>query len=220
MPDKFRMRFEKTGRAIYISHLDLMHTLQRSFSRAGLRIKYSEGFNPHPIFSIALPLSVGTSSVCELMDFRLEGDMDPSGIAPALNAALPEGILIKEVYIPERKAALLKFLELQGRFEYDTAEASAMAEELTSFFSADSLVISKKSKRGFSDFDVISGIRSVSFEAEEGLVRVHAVVSAQEPTFNPDLFCETLRQLAPHLVPDFAAFTRIETYDAEMQVFR
>ena len=32
---KLRMRFEKTGRAVYISHLDLMHTLQRGFLRAG-----------------------------------------------------------------------------------------------------------------------------------------------------------------------------------------
>ena len=55
--DKLRMRFEKTGRAIYISHLDLMHTLQRAFSRAGFRIKYSEGYNPHPVISIALPLN-------------------------------------------------------------------------------------------------------------------------------------------------------------------
>ena len=43
--DKLRLRFEKTGRAVYISHLDLMATMQRAFSRAGLELKYSEGFN-------------------------------------------------------------------------------------------------------------------------------------------------------------------------------
>ena len=35
--DKLRLRFTKTGRAVYISHLDLMHTMQRAFSRAGSR---------------------------------------------------------------------------------------------------------------------------------------------------------------------------------------
>ena len=45
--DKMRLRFEKTGRAIYISHLDMMRTMQRVFARAGLELKYSEGFNPH-----------------------------------------------------------------------------------------------------------------------------------------------------------------------------
>ena len=48
MSDKLRLRFEKTGRAVYISHLDLMHTMQRAFNRAGYHLKYSEGFNPHP----------------------------------------------------------------------------------------------------------------------------------------------------------------------------
>ncbi|MBR0161183.1 MAG: DUF2344 domain-containing protein, partial [Oscillospiraceae bacterium] len=66
--DKLRLRFEKTGRAVWISHLDLMTTMQRAFSRAGYELQYSEGFNPHPLISILLPLSVGAGSVCELMD--------------------------------------------------------------------------------------------------------------------------------------------------------
>ena len=53
---KCRVVFEKTGRAKYISHLDLMRTFQHSFIRAGIRIKHTEGFNPHPYISIALPL--------------------------------------------------------------------------------------------------------------------------------------------------------------------
>ena len=117
--DKLRMRFEKTGRAIYISHLDLMHTLQRAFSRAGFRIKYSEGYNPHPVISIALPLSVGTSSFCELMDFRLLTDEEGKTVAERLNSVLPEGIHVLEVYPAERKTAELKWLKLDGRMEYD-----------------------------------------------------------------------------------------------------
>ena len=74
MSDKLRLRFEKTGRAVYISHLDLMHTMQRAFNRAGYRLKYSEGFNPHPQIAIALPLSVGMASLCEIMDFKLKSE--------------------------------------------------------------------------------------------------------------------------------------------------
>ena len=71
--DKLRLRFEKAGKAIYISHLDLMRVVQRVFLRAGVPLRYSEGFNPHPLISICLPLSVGTESFCELMDFRVRG---------------------------------------------------------------------------------------------------------------------------------------------------
>ena len=67
---KIRLFYKKLGRAVYISHLDLMRTLQRAFLRAGYSLKYSEGFNPHPVISILLPLSVGASSECELMDFE------------------------------------------------------------------------------------------------------------------------------------------------------
>ena len=59
--DKYRLLFSKTGRAVYISHLDLMRTLTRAFLRAECRLKYSEGFNPHPQISIALPVSVPAS---------------------------------------------------------------------------------------------------------------------------------------------------------------
>ena len=48
----------------------------------------------------------------------------------------------------------------------------------------------------------------------------HAVIAAQEPTLNPALLPDALRQLAPALAPDFAKFTRIENYLADMRVFR
>ena len=59
---KLRLRFAKEGRAVYISHLDLMRTMQRAFLRAEYPLKYSEGFNPHAQISIVMPLSVGTSA--------------------------------------------------------------------------------------------------------------------------------------------------------------
>ena len=103
--NKLRMRFSKTGRAIYISHLDLMATMQRAFSRAGSRLQYSEGFNPRPQISIALPLSVGTASLCELMDFRLLEEVDITSLIERLNATMPEGIEVQEIYEPSRKNA-------------------------------------------------------------------------------------------------------------------
>ena len=87
-----RVWFSKTGDSAYISHLDLMRTMQRGFLRAGYKLKYSEGFNPHAQISIALPLSVGTGSLCELMDFRLEDESDLSELPEKLTAVLPEGI--------------------------------------------------------------------------------------------------------------------------------
>ena len=218
--DKLRLRFSKTGRAIYISHLDLMHTMQRAFSRAGYALKYSEGFNPHPQISIALPLSVGTASRCEIMDFKLKEDPDPAELPRKLTAALPEGIEVLEVYEPERKTAQLKWLAVDGVMEYDERCPAEMADALSAFYAREAVVITKKTKRGVGETDIRPGIREISFAPGEKAVSVKAVISAQEPTINPELLAEALRQFAPELAPDFAGFVRIETYDADGKVFR
>ena len=125
--DKLRLRFSKTGRAVYISHLDLMRTMQRSFLRAGYQLKYSDGFNPHPQISIALPLSVGAGSLCELMDFRMEGEPDLAAMPERLTAMMPEGIRALEAYEAERKPSQIKWLRVEGVFEYDARDAALMA---------------------------------------------------------------------------------------------
>ena len=220
MSDKLRLRFSKTGRAVYISHLDLMQTMQRAFSRAGCALKYSEGFNPHPLISIALPLSVGAASLCELMDFRLREEAELSELPARLTAALPEGVEVLEAYEAERKSAEIKWLKIEGRFEYDNRDPAAMAEKLREFFAQDSIVITKKTKRGMGESDIRPAIRSIGFEPTADAVSLKALISAQEPTLNPELLAESLRQLRPELAPDFAKFIRVETFDKDMNLFR
>ena len=220
MSDKLRLRFEKTGRAVYISHLDLMHTMQRAFNRAGLPLKYSEGFNPHPQIAIALPLSVGTGSLCEIMDFKLKGEADLQELPERLTAVMPEGIRVLEVYEPQRKVAELKWLRVEGRFDYDERDPAEMAAALEEFYRQEAIVITKKTKRGMGETDIRPGIREIRFTPGKKEVNITSLISAQEPTINPELLAEALRQRKPELAPDFAKFTRIETYDAGMQVYR
>ena len=222
MSDKLRLRFEKTGRAVYISHLDLMHTMQRAFNRAGLPLKYSEGFNPHPQIAIALPLSVGTASLCEIMDFKLKGEETPdlAALPERLSAVMPEGIRVTEAYSYTRKVSELKWLAIRGVLEYDERDPAEMAEMLRAFYAQEAIVITKKTKRGMGETDIRPGIREISFTPGEKSVDITTTLSAQEPTINPELLAEALRQLRPELAPDFAKFTRIETYDADMQVYR
>ena len=220
MSDKLRLRFEKTGRAVYISHLDLMHTMQRAFNRAGYALKYSEGFNPHPQIAIALPLSVGTGSLCEIMDFKLKEEPDLAELPARLSAVMPEGIRVTEAYEFTRKVSELKWLQVEGVFEYDERDPREMAEELAAFYAGESIRITKKTKRGMGETDIRPGIRELHFTPGERLVNITAILSAQEPTINPELLAEALRQLRPELAPDFAKFTRVETYDADMKVYR
>ncbi len=220
MPEKLRVRFAKEGRAVYISHLDLMRTMQRAFQRANLPLKYSEGFNPHPILSILLPLSVGMSSGCELMDIQLTEETDLAAMPGKLTEVMPEGIRVLEAYPEGRKVKELKWLRISGSLEYDAADPQVMRDGLQAFFARESIVIRKKTKRGEGESDIAPAIRSIGFKEGEECVELSAVISAQEPTLNPDHLIAALRQLAPALAPDFAEFTRLEVYDAEMKIFR
>lgn len=218
--DKYRMLFSKTGRAVYISHLDLMRTVTRVFMRAECKLKYSEGFNPHPNISIALPLSVGCESVCEIMDFKMREDMPCEEIRKRLMTQFPEGIEVIDVYEAGRKVKEIKWLRISGVFEYDERDAAAMAEKLNEFYSTESIVITKKTKRGMGESDIRPAIREIAFERNGSDVFMNAVISAQEPTLNPELIADALRQLAPDIAPDFAKFKRLEIFDENMQVFR
>ena len=218
--DKYRMLFSKTGRAVYISHLDLMRTVTRAFMRAECKLRYSEGFNPHPNISIALPLSVGCESVCEIMDFKMREDMPCEEIRKRLMTQFPEGIEVIDVYEAGRKVKEIKWLRISGVFEYDERDAAAMAEKLNEFYSTESIVITKKTKRGMGESDIRPAIREIAFERNGSDVFMNAVISAQEPTLNPELIADALRQLAPDIAPDFAKFRRLEIFDENMQVFR
>ena len=89
---KARMKFAKEGRAKYISHLDLMHAMQRSMARCQMPLWFTEGFNQHAYVSVALPLSTGYSGECEFLDFNITAEAVPENAVEALNDVFPEGL--------------------------------------------------------------------------------------------------------------------------------
>jgi radical SAM family uncharacterized protein/radical SAM-linked protein len=70
-PVGYRLRFEKTGPAALLGHLDLARELPRALRRSGVRIRYSEGFHPKPDLSFGPALSLGVASLDEYVDARL-----------------------------------------------------------------------------------------------------------------------------------------------------
>ncbi len=219
---KCRIVFEKTGKAIYISHLDLMRTMQRIFVRTGISIKHTEGFNPHPYMVFALPLSVGTESLYELVDINLVDDNEDMDSMPSrLNLTAPEGIVFTEAYEPATKFKDIRYLRVSGMFEYDGAVTDGLIVRLNEFFMRDEVIIKKRTKRGINDTNIKPGIKEISFFKLSGSdVGVTACVTAQEPTTNPELIVSALRELAPDLSPDFAQFKRTAMLFEDMNIFK
>ena len=86
----------------YISHLDLMRLFTRAFRRADLPLKISEGFHPHPKFSIKRALKLGLESENEEASIVLKEWMEQDVFKARVQKQLPEGIEIKSVNTEER----------------------------------------------------------------------------------------------------------------------
>jgi len=209
--NKIRFRYKKTGRAKYISHLDLMATLQRALIRAGIKLSYSGGFNPHPYISCALPLSVGAESICELVDVAVE-----NGMIPDLRAIkLPKGVEVNEVYTSARKFNDISWIEILVQIHYDNYIDEVTAVGIQESLKSNSIIISKRTKRGSKELDIAPYIKDVQFCSGEKFT-FKAKISAQNPTINID---DIENAFDNNLKPDYIKIKRIELYDSNMVIF-
>ena len=218
-----RILFEKKGNAIWISHLDLMRLFQRAFKRAGLPLTHTQGFNPRPSVSIALPLSVGVESSCELLDFDLDGDKVANRIVRGkLNDYLLPGIRVIKVYDNGQKIKNLALLDTVVTLEYDNGVPEDAVSKLSEFFQRDEILVEKKTKtNGIQDQNIIPMIKALEVvQTDDNTIDLKARVCCQNPTLNPmQLHGAILRHL-PELTPSFAKCQRIELYDNEGNIFR
>lgn len=218
----YRLLFEKKGNAVWISHLDLMRLFQRAFKRAGLPLTHTQGFNPRPSVSIALPLSVGVESQCELLDFELEGaDVSCREIMERLNNALVDGVVVRQVYTDGKKLKLLSFLEASVTLQYDHNAPENALRDISSLFAGGEVVVSKKTKNGPQEQDILPLIKKIDVtQSEKGWIDLRAIVCCQNPSLNPMLLSATVEKYLPNCKPDFCLCSRIEIYDSAMEIFR
>lgn len=142
-----RVYFEKKGPSKYMSHLDLMRCMTRTIRRAGIPIWYTEGFNPHPFMTFALPLSLGTAGLCESMDIRLTDDMSFSDIKTRLNGALCEGIEVTEVNYVGEKATAIHSAVYAVTLSADGVSSETLAAKLEAYLSQNEIIVQKKNKK-------------------------------------------------------------------------
>ncbi len=216
-----RALFTKTGNAVWMSHLDLMRLFQRAFKRAGLPLTHTQGFNPRPSVSIALPLSVGVQSNCELLDFDLEGEKIPNDrILQLLNENLVEGVRVLEVYDEGRKLKHLAYLDCIVTLEYDAGVETDTVDAIRELFSREEINVEKKGKNGPTVQNIAPMIRKLEIAAGETEVILSARVCCQNPTLNPSQLAAAVQTYLPQWKPSFTSCARAEIYDTNETVFR
>jgi len=163
---RYLIKFTKEGEIKFISHLDLMRTIQRIIKRANLPIDYSRGFNPHQDLSIAQPLSVGTYSSGEYMDMGLREELDCEELKNRLNSNCPKGIEILEISkVPQienvkrvpQAMALVDLADYTIKIRFNNIDK--VEEELKELLEKPQWNTTKKSKKGEREVDLKSMIK-------------------------------------------------------------
>lgn len=217
-----RLLFEKTGRAVWISHLDLMRLFQRAFKRAGLQLTHTQGFNPRPSVSIAMPLSVGVESRCELLDFELDGVCPAADeICARLNEKLVEGVRVLEVYTQGLKIKNLAYLQCTLRLIYDKAVSEDTVRDMEQLFAASELPVVKKTKNGPVEQNIIPLIKNIKItRTDTQEVTLEAMICCQNPSLNPMQMVVAIQRHIPHCAPIEVKCIRKEIYSINNEVFR
>ena len=138
---RLRIRFCRGQEVKFISHLDILRLWQRAFHRAEIPLAYSEGFNPHPRISLAVPLPIGVTSEAELMDIFCARRVSPHVFTTAVSPQLPPGIEILQVYPIALNMPSLQSLVRYAEYKVEVESAEKdMKSKLTSLLSLKSLM--------------------------------------------------------------------------------
>ncbi len=209
---KLRFCFEKNGTAAYISHLDLLKALQRSFVRAGIPVKYSQGFNPHIEMSIVVPLSTGYETTCDLCDLDLVVDELPGNFVEDLNAVMPRGMKALHAGPADRPVREIACCS------YEIVLPAGDADAMKALFDTP-VTLEKRSKRGRREVNLQEYIRQLDFVTEGDKTLCRCILLAGNDPLNPMYLTQALKNAG--LVPEDATAKYIRTgiLDENLQIF-
>lgn len=217
-----RLRFSKTDRLKYISHLDINRAMARALKRAEIPLWYTEGFNPHPYMSFSLPLSLGVESLCESVDLRIVGDITNEDIKSRLNSVLPDGLKIVDVYDNFRDNSEIVYSDYVYKFEFKDNEAAY--EKIKSVLESDEILALKKGKQGrkrvMKETNIKSFIDKYSISIRGDVIILNIrLLAGPEKNLNPSLLFDTIIRL---IDTDFEwkSISRISLLDKDYKEFK
>lgn len=218
---RYLTKFTKEENIKFISHLDVLKTIQKNIRRAGLPIEYSQGFNPHMNTSIAQPLSVGVYSSGEYMDMVLTTEVNEEEIVDKLNKTAPSGIkYISALAVPyvegEKKVpqamALIDAARYTIKIKY--SDVSKLEEEVNKLLEVKEWNTIKKSKKGEKEVDIRPLVKEFSFWIKDEFLILNVVISTgSREHLSADLLVNYIQQKTSNaLLDSFVNVKREEMY--------
>ena len=157
---KIRIKFRKQGAMKFIGHLDVMRYFQKVMRRADVDIRYSEGFSPHQIMSFAAPLGVGLTSNGEYLDIDVHSSDSSEEMVRRLNNTMADGFQVLSFKrLPDDAKNAMSLVEaadytLAFRKGYEPENLEEFFQGLMDFYSQESIMIVKKTKKGQKAMDL------------------------------------------------------------------
>ena len=182
---RIRITFAKQGPLRYTGHLDLHRLWERAARRAELPLAYSQGFHPQPKMNMAAALPLGFSSRCEVMDMKLEHEIQLEGLREKLQQTLPAGIQVLNVESADERAPALQTQVASAEYQVTLAgpvDASELKRKIDSVMEAESLLRERRGKT----YDLRPLIEELSVtptpppSGEEKVLRVFMRLAARE----------------------------------------
>lgn len=216
---KIRIQFSKTGNSVYISHLDLLRTFSRTIRRSGLKAAYSQGFNPHLLIAFSMPLSLGTSSLCEFADIQFEEDEPYDTIKQKLNDSLAESIRVLNVFPATEPLTLIASSDYSIVFEGNTDMENLRVQGEKLLCGVD-LVVEKKSKRFIKEVDILPFILQHEWNLQDNALSLNVrVLTSGEMTLNSNTLVKALERYIPQFQSLSKSITKMAVYTKEGNPF-
>ncbi len=217
-----RLRFSKTSRLKYISHLDINRAMGRAFKRAEIPLWYTEGFNPHPYMSFSLPLSLGVESLCESVDIRLIDNITNEEIKKRMNAVLPADLKIADVYDNFRDNSEIVYSDYVYKFQF--ADNEKALEKISLLLSADEIMALKKGKQGrkkvLKETNIKPFIDKYNLSIRDDIIILNIrLLAGGEKNLNPSLLFDTIIRLID-MDFEWKSIARISLLDKDYKEFR
>ena len=156
---RLRVIFGKTGSLRYTSNLDVAKIWERVLRRADLPILYTQGFNTRPRIRLAMPLPLGISSECEILDISLRKRiaLDEAALKERLLAVAPPGLTINEIVEVDLRASTLHSLidsaEYRIRF-HDAIDRDHLRRKISQVLNRSSIIVDRTRRRKRSVMDI------------------------------------------------------------------
>ncbi len=195
---KYVIKFGREARVKYISHLDFVRMFHRAVRRAGLDFMFSQGFNPHPIMTVAVPLSVGVTADGEYMNVGFETVLSEEGLKNKLNDNLPNGFFVTDVKKSEGKEYDFNLIEY-AEYYLDAECDNPKAFDAVALMGNNELTVLKKTKSGEKEADIKGLIHSIEkVPAESGNLGIRAVLAAgNNATLKPETLILAINKYLP-----------------------